>query len=51
MNDLIAVFDFMATVIGLFMSTMLSHWYTTILMFMFVLAGVVAIFLATRGTK
>lgn len=51
MSDLTTVFEFAATLIGLFLSTMLSHWYTTILIFLMILAGVVSVFLATRGTK
>lgn len=51
MDDLAAVFDFAATVIGLFLSTMLSHWFTTILIFMGVLSLIVAVFLATRGDR
>lgn len=51
MEDLFSAFDFFGTVIGLFLSTMLSHWYTTILIFMLVLGGIVAVFLATRGVK
>lgn len=49
MQDLISVFDFMATVIGLFLATMLSHWFTTILLFLCILGGVVAVYLAIRG--
>lgn len=51
MNDLFTVFDFMGTMVGLFLSTMLAHWYTTILIFVMLLGAIVAVFLATRGTK
>lgn len=51
MEDLAAVFDFIATVFGLFLTTMLSHWFTTILIFLFVLSLIVAVFLATRGDR
>lgn len=51
MDDLAAVFDFFATVFGLFLTTMLSHWFTTILIFLFVLSLIVAVFLATRGDR
>lgn len=49
MEDLIAVFDFVATVIGLFLTYMLSHWFTTILLFLALLGGIVAVYLAIRG--
>lgn len=51
MGDLSSVFEFAATLIGLFLSTMLSHWYTTILIFLFILAGIVTVLLSVRGTK
>lgn len=51
MSDLFSVFDFMGTLVGMYLSTMLSHWYTTILIFIMVLGAIVAVFLATRGTK
>lgn len=51
MEDLIAVFDFCSTVIGLFLSTMLGHWFTTIIVFIALLGGVVAAFIAIRGVK
>lgn len=51
MEDLAAVFDFVATVIGLYLSTMLSHWYTTILVFLSVLALIVGVLLVLRGDR
>lgn len=51
MSDLLSVFDFVATVIGLFLTTMLSHWYTTVLVFLMVLSSIVAVLLIVRGGK
>lgn len=51
MQDLVSVFNFLSTVIGLFLTSMLSHWYTTILIFIMVLGGIVGVLLVLRGSK
>lgn len=51
MNDLLSVFQFVAQIIGLFLATMLSNWFSTILVFLLVLTGVVSVILIVRGNK
>lgn len=51
MSDLAAVFEFAATVIGSYLVTMLSHWYTQIILFLAVLSGIVASLIVIRGDR
>lgn len=51
MEDLASVFDFVATVIGYYLTTMLSHWYSTILIFLSVLSLIVGVLLVLRGDR
>lgn len=51
MTDLLSVFQFVANIIGLFLSTMLANWFSTIIIFLMVLAGVVSVILVVRGNK
>lgn len=51
MDELVSVFDFVANIIQLYLLQMLSHWYTTVLVFLMVLGGVVSAYVAIRGFK
>lgn len=51
LDNLISVFDFVARIIQLYLLQMLSNWYTTILIFLMVLGGIVSAYVAIRGFK
>lgn len=51
MNDLLSVFEFVANVIGLFLSTMLSNWFSTIIIFLLILSGIVSVLVILQGGR